>query len=319
MRQLRVIAALAGLAPILTGATALARAATGTPPPALTGRTTVVATHSATALVRLTADATLSARTQHNPDTSLSGRGRFVALSLSAERGLGDASTFDGVTVFRTPAWAGARVTTYGSAYPPVRCTPWPSAGLDLEDRCAEAPPAGIRLHRGVYRLTVITDGAPVRFTLRLHGLPGHATVRPASGLRTWEADLPQREGLGDRLVTFGAAESPVPPNASVLEFAAVDVPRDSTTWGDSSCVRQDSGGPPPAFAYAPPCAGGSAASGQWRLDAAGEQTGGFWVSAGSETSTSPGPVGLGGSFWSDRGVTFHHALGVWIDGPWLF
>ena len=67
---------------LLAGAVALPASASEGLPPALAGTTTVVTDHSATMLVTLYDDATLSFKSTANPDTRIHGRGRFVGLWL---------------------------------------------------------------------------------------------------------------------------------------------------------------------------------------------------------------------------------------------
>src|SRR5207248_3849909 len=126
--------------------------------------------HSGTARVVLYRDAALSLRVADNPDTGVHGAGRFVGLWLVRAQD-SNATNTDYVSVYRLPSFAGSAVRTFGSRFPTGQCTP---VGEDVEPvywDCSHLPkPREILLHQGHYTVHVVTDGAPVTFTLRLHG-----------------------------------------------------------------------------------------------------------------------------------------------------
>ena len=168
--------------------------------------------------------------------------------------------------------------------------------------------------------MTVVADGAPVRFTLHLHGAQGATTLRPSTVVRSAEETLPRRAAVSDNMVSFGAAASKFDDNTTLLELASVTIPPDASAWGDSSCIRHDDGSSEP-MAYGPLCPNGADTGGEWHVQAGPAQEGGVWVS-GTNAQSSTGVLGLGGSFWSEKGVQFHHALGVWLDDScdcWTF
>jgi hypothetical protein len=290
------------------------------PSPASLGAvTTVVASHSGTASVALYDDVTLSVASTRNPDTSISGKGRFVGLWLTREDGTGDA-----LSVYRLPTFANGITKTFGSGYPTGQCTPWPNATVPLKWDCTHLPtPKRLLLHQGYYRLTVLTDGSPLRVTLHLHGANGHRTVHPTTTMRTVEAALPQRDGVGDKMVTFGAAQSGFDTNAALMEFASVKIPANSSAWGEAACDRFDDGSTPPPLAYGPACPGGIGGGGAYYLKVGpAYREEGMWVWGSSSSNPRSGKLAQGGAFWSDQGVRLGQTLGVWIAGPcdcWAF
>lgn len=283
---------------------------------ALGGVTTVAAEHSGSTKVVLYDDATLTWKSVANPDTSIRGKGRFVSLWLFRDDGFQNTSgETDYVNIWREPAFAGGRTFTSGSAYPQGGCTSWPNDTLPLNESCDTLTPRSILLHQGYYRLVVVTDRDPVKFTLHLHGADGRSTVRPTTPFHTFEAALPQRDGIGDDLVTWGRSARGFDDSSVLFQFVDVSVPSDAKTWGSASCTRYDDGSTPPPQAYGPLCPGGSGGSGGFAIDgepAVGTDPVYFWGSM--IPIPGSGDIGYGGSVWSDRGATFHHALGVWLD-----
>lgn len=310
MRVLRV-----GIAAAATAAATVALPASAhlDPPAALAGVTTVVADHSGSAKVVLYDDATLTWKLTGNPDTSIEGAGRFIGLWLTRDDGYqNDPGLEDWLTVYRLPDFAGGATRTFGSSYPKTKCTNWPSDDMPLSTDCTTDNPKGILLHQGYYKLTVVTDGSPVRFTLDLHGADGTSTVSPTNTFRTEQSALDQQDGLGDNLVTWGHTEASFSDASRVFQFVDFSLPKDATVRGASECIRFDDGSDPPPLAYGPMCPGGAGGSGAYRIDAGPRQIGGMWVWGSSPTDTT-GDLGLGGSAWSDKGASFHRALGVWI------
>lgn len=299
----------------LIAVTALLAAAAAVPASArvphlteLTATTVVTASSSGWVDVVVPVDARLSASYEGNRDVAVEGTGRFVGLWLLRD---GQAYDGDGLTVLRLPAFLGGRVSTSGSYAPAQTCKGTPEA-LPLSYDCTGGPaPTSIVLHEGRYRLLVLADGHPLRFTLRLHGLDAGTTeVSPTKAVRSQEKALPARDGVGSQLVTFGAT-APFGTSTSAWVMATAKGTTDPTFSGHSSCARQDDGTPPP-LAYGPHCPNGLAGGYREDVRVAGQQYGflGAFVSTGDSTA----PLGLGGSVNDSGGVTLGDTLGVWLD-----
>lgn len=312
MRTLRVVLA---AATTVAATLALPASAHLDPPAALAGVTTIEADHSGSSKVVLYDDALVTWKLVNNPDTTIHGDGRFVGLWLTRDDGYQSAEPegSDWLTVYRMPDFAGGKTRTFGSAYPAEQCTEWPSNDVPLKGSC-EFEPKGILLHQGYYKLTVVTDGSPVRFTLDLQGAGGTTTISPTTSFRTIESALQQRDGNGDNLVTWGHEEPNFTDAARLFQFVDVTWSDGATARGAGQCVRFGDKSDQPPLAYGPMCLGGSGGSGGYEVNVGPQQMGGVWV-WGSSPSDGTGDLGQGGSAWSDKGVTFHHALGVWIDG----
>lgn len=302
----------------LLAATALLAAAAAVPaqarvqrPVELTSTTVVTTSHSGYVDVVLPEDVRLSARVDHNPDVALSGSGRFVGVWL--ERGTSYYDSVDGLTSYRLPSFEGAAQQTYGSYTPTGECTGVPEA-MPVHYDCTHLPaPQAIVLHEGAYRLTVLADNAPLTITLTLHGLDdGTTRLGLAHGLTSVEKALPQRDGLQDKVITFGAT-SPIRGSIASWVMATAKGASGATMDGESVCARRDAAAPPP-LAYGPHCPQGEGGSYYYQVHAAGQSYGflGGFVTAGGPD----GDLGLGGSFGNSDGVTLGQTLGVWLQLP---
>ena len=264
----------------------------------LTATTVVTARTSGYVDVQLPRDVRLSPRYLRNSDVAFTGTGRLLGLWL---RPL-DTSSQDSLEVLRPPAFLGGGTRTLGSTEPAPTC------GGEIGQSCTSPTPTAILLHAGTYRMTVLTDGNPVRISLSLHGLPaGRTALRPAYRLASAQLPLPARESLGDKTITYGATG---PLSGSLLTFvAAAAKGAGSELDGWSVCQRRDASGTPP-YGFSPACPGNT--SGGYSLKAHQGSYGvfGVWVSTGADNTT---PVALGGSFTNDGGVVLQHALGVWL------
>lgn len=285
---------LAALLPL----TAVPGAASSSAPVQLAGVTHVEAVGSGTTDVLLPADARVALT--ESDGVRFAGRGRLLALWLEPRNGAGDF-----LTSYRLPAFAGGAQRTYGSS-PAAQCTPRPSAQLPLTSDCtgSQAPPEAV-LGAGRYRLTVLTDGAPVRVTLHLRGLDGTVSTGLRNPLASAQQDLPVREQVGTRLVTYGgSAELGTPVQSFVLATAR----QAGAVREASTCHRDDAGTQP--FAFGPHCPGGT--SGSVSYEAGPLMGAGVFASSSSAETT--GPVGLGGSFAGSDTVELGQALGVWLE-----
>lgn len=265
----------------------------------LAGVTQVVSSTSGTTDVVLPRDALIDLNAR---GVRFEGQGRLLGLQL--ERTGDPAGRWGYLQSYRLPAFAGGEQVTWGST-PTADCESVPSEQLPLTSDCTgSTPPRAAELPRGHYRLTLLTDGRPVRVTLVLRGLGGRTTVRPTTTLASVQKDLPVREQVGDRAVTFGdSADLGVPVETLLVARAG----RGGAVQWASACTRPDAGSAPGAFG--PHCPGGS--SGSFSYTAG--PVGGGSAFASSSSSEEGGVVGLGGSFADDVGVHFEQALGVWL------
>ena len=179
--------------------------------------------------------------------------------------------------------------------------------------QCTAGAAHAFVLHEGYYRLGVLTDGAPLRFTLTLRGLGrGTTTLSPTHRLASLEKDLPASDSAGSTLVTFGTTAH-VPGASPAFVALKATGTTDPTFSGAGTCTRQDEL-PPPPFAYGPPCPNGTSGSWMYTLKAPdGTRYGGVGVFT-APSSDNTADIGIGGSVADSGGVTFEHALGVWAE-----
>jgi hypothetical protein len=272
--------------------------------------TTITASSSGTAELVLYDDATMSPRETHNPDVSITGKGRVVAFELTRSDG-----TEDGLAAMRVPAFAGGVTYVGGSTIPKVNCTP--GNGLLDNGSCGPYyPPTAIKLHEGYYHLAVLTDGAPVRITIRLHGQErAKGAVRLQRSFRTVEANMPEQESIGQTTVTYGV-ETPYADANHVGAVVEARLHPSATVLAASVCMRDDASAPPP-YAFSPACPGGQNRGIGYSI-AGGVRTeqgavGGLSIQdiAGQTTH----PTGVGGSFVDSDGPTYLGGVAVWVWG----
>jgi hypothetical protein len=279
--------------------------------PELTADTEVTASHSGYLDVVVPEDARLSVAQTRNPDVAVTGAGRFVGLWLQRQQ---DSGFGDELTVFRLPGFLGGAVRTEGTAYPAQTCTGTPAAFPVTYDCTGGIAPTAIVLHEGRYRITVLTDGSPVAFRLSLHGLDaGSTSLSPSTALASAQRTLPARESLGSSLVTYGAT-SGLAGNLATFAMATVKRTPGSTVESTGTCFRADQATTPP-LGYGPKCPGGAGGSDVQLVHVNGQtygQVSGFGT-AGQADGT---PVGIGGSFGGDKGVTVGSTLGAWLQVP---
>ncbi|HVF05161.1 MAG TPA: hypothetical protein VNA20_09990 [Frankiaceae bacterium] len=295
---------------VVTGAllvTAQPADARRTPVPALTGVTTITATTSGYVDVVVPRDARMSPLVEANPDVRFSGSGRFVAVWLT--RITEDPNVYDGLWAYRLPSFAGGKTMVYGSTTPGPTCTHLPNEQLPLHTDCTYPKPEALLLHQGRYRLTILTDNAPISVRLSFDGLSGApTTIRPARRLASSQKALAQRDTVQDRLVTFGDVMR-VPARSDVLVIARATWSSQPVLREESVCLRsgQDAAQP---FAYAPPCYGGHASTSRWYVNAAGQQRD-TWMGYVSSSLGDERTFGVGGSFADSDGVKLVGALAV--------
>lgn len=310
MRPIRALLVSSLLLATIVSVPAQARVAT---PIELTATTIVTAERSGYVDVVVPVDARVSPAVERNPDVDISGKGRFVGFWL--ERSAANGASFAGLSSTRLPAFLGGAQRTYGSYSPALACKGIPDAYPITYDCTKQPPPQAIVLREGRYRLTVLADTSPLRITLTLHGLdPRTTTITPRHALASTQQPLPARDGIGDRLVTFGAT-APIQGKVMAWVAAAAKGSGSPVLAERSVCVRADQGAPPP-LAFGPHCPNGIGGGYSYQVNLAGQTYGGMggFVTASSEPNTSD--VGVGGSFGDSGGVTLGQTLGVWLQVP---
>lgn len=313
-RTLRATLVLAAVAAAALGAPAEARKPR---PIRLTETTTVNATQSGWVDVALYDDALLSPLSEENPDLAVSGPGRLLGLTL---RSLGtDYLSTDELDFYRLPGFLGAKELVWGTTDSTGSCsgTPVGPTSVPVGGSCNYSEPKHIVLHEGRYRLSVLTDGAPVSFALTLHGLDeGETSLSPNHPLASTQLPLPKLDSQDDKLLTFGATAHLSKADPAFIVTAAKGSV-DPTVSGDGTCVRQDGSVPPPPYAYGPHCPNGVAGSYDYWINpghGVPASFGGFGVFTGSLVPGHEGDYGIGGSFSDSGGITLLGALGIWLE-----
>ena len=272
--------------------------------------TTIHATTSGSAELVLYDDATLSPRQTGNLDVSISGGGRLVAFDLRRADGGGDE-----LSGARLPSFLNHAVTVGGSVTPQVTCTS--SDPLGLQGSCTSPTPKAILLHEGYYHLVVLTDGAPVTITLRLHGEQRRkGAVKLQHSLRTLEANLPERESIGSSTITYGT-DVAFASSTQAFTLTKARLHPKAELLAATSCARNDTG-EPPAYAFSPPCPGGSSVGYAWQIGGGSVPYAYEGVGFIGLLPSSGAPNGLGGSFVDSDGPTYLGGLGVWMAGDHL-
>ena len=288
----------------LIPALAVPALATTTAPLALSRTVVVESAHSGVVDVLVPEDAQVAVR----GGVTIQGRGRLVGVWLDRVDG-----AYGHLASYRLPAFAGGRQQTSGSTAS-GRCKGVPSDTLPITSDCTSVrAPASVLLAEGAYRMTVLTDGQPLRITLRMTGLGEGTTQVPAlRRLASVQKALPVRDEVGSSLVTFGASARVHGPTQTFV-LATEKGRAGGAVSSASVCERPDEGTAP--LAFGPLCAGGSSGGYEYSLSLGGQGTSGAGAFA-SSSSDAAGTLGLGGSFTSSSGVVFGQALGVWLQRP---
>ena len=294
--------------------------------------TTITATTSGTASLVLYDDATVSTAITRNPDVTISGKGRVVGFGLQS---VNTANGFanDELDAVRLPAFAHSVTQVFASSQTPQQCSGYPNDTVPVQqecDNCTYEPspmvpvqgscnfpePARFKLHEGYYTLTVLTDGSPVRITLRLHGVGKRkANVHMQSSFRSVETTLTQHESIGSSTVTFGGSAS-FPKADQILMFVGVKLHPNATALVAAGCLRSDTGTPPP-YAYNPACPGGQTTGYSYEVGTPVAGQGGVGV-FGLGLAPTGSPNGVGGSFVDTSGPTYIGGVAVWSSGASL-
>jgi hypothetical protein len=287
---------------------------------AVTETTVITAAQSGWLDVALYDDATLTFKGSNNPDVSVAGQGRLLALTM---RSLGTTwENSDELTVYRLPSFLGSKELVNGTTDSTGGCTEGGTAVGPITaptggGECHYTTPKHFVLHEGLYRISVLADGAPVTFTLTFHGLDeGTTSLAPTHTLVSTQKSLPKLDSVDNKMVTFGAtAHLPKAEPAYVVTAAKGSVK--PTFYEESICVRQDGPSPVPPFAYGPHCPGGVSGSYwyEFRVPNSDYWGGGMGVFFGGSLLGAEGDdYGIGGAFSDSGGITLTNALGVWMQ-----
>lgn len=309
MRIVRIAVALAaiGTAAAVTPAQAHYRL-----PRSAAGTTIVQADHSGTVDLTLRDDARIAVAGANNPDVSISGAGRVLAMLLYRLDG-----TADAVMALRLPAAAGNRTFSFVTSSDPAaqsQCTE-PIDGVPLDQTCTPGP-STVRLHEGVYRLAVLTDGSPVTVMLKLHGLSGQRVFHPTTDQPSAVGDL---TSLPNPTGTLARGVAHLSPTATGVMFTVAVgkwAPKPDY-FGSYGCMYD--GTDPIGDEMLPNCPEGSGAGGSI-LDPLHQWPSGE-LSQASLTwayGVGKGRYTLGQGMESDTGVTLVSGLSAWFATPGL-
>jgi hypothetical protein len=300
----RVLAALAlaGAALAVQPVSAAAR------PAALAGLTTLVADRSGSVDLDLLQDATIQLQPDGSTrDVTLTGKGRLVYVNLV------HASGSDGIFVYRTTqagrqvGYTGVAGTTYprGSSCPDG--PPPVTTVYGVYEPCTPTQPTPkyVVLHQGHYHLRVLTDGAPLRLTLRLHGVTGERTIRPTKALTSSVTPLARIDATAGRIARAQANVRVAATSDALLDLDVVHAPN-AAAFGQTSCVY--SPGPVAVTDYATHCPQGTRFGFQ---DGVVVNPYRSWAMTFGESGTlDRGSYRVGTSVEDDQGVTFR---GGWL------
>lgn len=219
-----------------------ARAAT----PALAGVTRITGTTTSVSWVDVPTEARLKIQQGANPDIVIEGGGRMAGVVLSQ----GDASDLS------RPFLMAARASFCDSAV----CAPEDSNQFLIAEMTTQGSD-WVVLKPGRYLLYLITDGAPVSVTLRLHGLSGKAKLVPATPVEA-EFGAPTAESQvmapGKTAYWFGGSGTIQADGGLVAGIMNIE----ATQWLQGvygSCLQREVLSPEPVV-YSPLCPGGTAA-----------------------------------------------------------
>lgn len=211
------------LTAVAGGATAGAAAR---PVPSLTGTVTLTGSTTGYLAVRLAAPATLDNAAFGRGGVTITGAGRYVGFFLRQEKP-------GGVRLLGGRA-EGSRLGTYLM----------PLQGL------ADGP--SLRLPAGSYRLYLLADGKPATVTLRLRGLAGSSTLRPAKRVPYTLASPAATVATPGGNVAFAGADATLDGPGIAFDFLRTV---NSNFQASNTQLCFYDGKPPPApLAYAPGC-----------------------------------------------------------------
>ena len=281
-------------------------------PRSAAGTTIIQADRSGTVDLTLRDDARVAVTGRNNPDVTFSGAGRVLAALLYRVDGSGDQ-----ILALRLPAAAGNRTFAFVTSSDPSAqstCT-GPIDGVAIDQTCTPGP-STVRLHEGVYRLAVLTDGSPVTVTLHLHGLRGERVFRPTTDQPSAVGDL---NSLANPTGSLARGVAQLSPTARGVMFTvAVGKWAPKPNWfGSYGCMY--AAGDPIGDQMLPNCPEGSGTGGsildplhQWPSGELTEAslTWAYGVGRGRYT--------LGQGMESDTGVTLIGGVSAWFATPGL-
>ncbi len=309
-RLVRVLAAAA-----LASAAVAVPAATAGTPPVLAGENVVTASVPSTMTVRIPA----AARIAVDPAkaVSITGGGRFVGLVLREHR----EEAPDEARFFRLPSQLGNRVIGWGpmNAAPASCKNQLPDPAPPVAQDCTGVKqPTYFSLHRGLYSLYVLTDGAPVTVTLHVLNLPGSTDLAP--GTRVGAATVPLTTSFDPATtggVTWSGGSTLRPTSAADLFTLTWWKQSDSAAASDGACWY---GGDDLAALgdkrFLPGCPGGSTVA---MTEVTNPLYGPVWTAKGGQhgglgTTSVPHAATVGLGFWTvAQGIKDAGGIAVWL------
>lgn len=286
----------------------LAPAADAGHAPALAGETVITATRTAKMRVYVPQRARISVNTAKSVDVDGSGRMAGVLLRENVTRAP------DQATFLRLPAQFGSRVYASAPSAPVTGC----DRSLEpAHTDCSKAKaPTHYDLRRGTYTLYVVTDGAPVRVTLRFDNLRGRTELTPTtpaaggfSNLKT-SVDAPVSWSAGTEVRTTGPG----------WLFTAGWWQQDESAVGQSGACWYD--GPSQVaplgdYRWLPGCPAGSSGSGTEirnpMYGGVSQARGGQHATLGTSRTDGAGTYGLG--LWTTaQNVRATGGFAYWLD-----
>lgn len=165
------------------------------------------------------------------------------------------------------------------------------------------------KVPKGIYRLYVVADGAPVTVTVRAERLSGHVVARPNDPVKTDLRTLTPRVDVDGAHSVYSAGdftklEGGRPDFAFMGLWVTADAPAAATAWGD--CIYYNDGwaDPPEDRAFLPGCPEGDGYP--------------FAYPARGVVSTSSinggSPHGIGAWYSTTSPVSDYGAVALWID-----
>lgn len=229
----------------------LAPAARANHAPTVAGETVVVAQHTAKMRVYVPKAALLPL--DPKKAFTIEGPGRVVGLILRESY----QSVPEEAGVLRLPEWGGAGMYTWGPGATVACETVTPDPLPPLYSDCTKGKlPTHYDLRRGTYTLIAVTDGAPVRITMRFSNLPGETTLTPRTPVPSGIAAM--KPTVAQPVTWSGGGTVRIPVQQADL-FGYTTWQQDESAAGSvGSCWYSSEDGTAPEYDWLPGCPTGS-------------------------------------------------------------
>ena len=238
---------LAAFSCVLPAATqAPASAAQSSTPPALSGITRIMGDTTSATWVTVPKEARFSWRYGPNPDVTIQGGGRMAGVVIT------EADFSDRARRFTMAARA--------SFCDSPGCTSDDTHQFVVGSMPGATNRDWIVLPPGRYLLYLVTDGAPVSVTLRLHGLSGKSKLLPGTPVDAeFHAPSPETEVVGPEKKAYWFGDSGTLDADAGLIAGALSIQANNWMQGTyGSCLQRDVRSPEPV-AFSPACPAGTA------------------------------------------------------------